>query len=254
MALTLAGHVLMFGRVDQDALMSGFVRDFDIERGYGGGMVELIGKVRNGANWRSTAEALFGGTGSCGNGSAMRVAPLGAYFHDDADEVVDHAAAAAGVTHMHPEGVAGAVATAVATAMVASARVEGRRPEPDELLSKALAVVDGTEVGNGLRWARDLGMVHPTVAADILGSGHRITCQDTVPFCLWVAAWHLADYPAAIAACVDARGDVDTTCAITGGVVAAFTGLGTRDGAIGVPEEWLQQREPLPPLHSTPTP
>jgi ADP-ribosylglycohydrolase len=35
-------------------------------------------------------------------------------------------------------------------------------------------------------------------------------------------------------------GDVDTTCAITGGIVAAYTGLD------GIPADWLSAREPLP--------
>jgi ADP-ribosylglycohydrolase len=64
--------------------------------------------------------------------------------------------------------------------------------------------------------------------------------QDTVPFALWVAARYLDDFPSAVAACVDAGGDVDTTCAIVGGVVAAYTGTG------GIPPRWLAAREPLP--------
>ncbi|REK91595.1 ADP-ribosylglycohydrolase family protein [Streptomyces inhibens] len=35
-------------------------------------------------------------------------------------------------------------------------------------------------------------------------------------------------------------GDVDTTCAIAGGVVAARTGVAA------LPEEWRERREPLP--------
>ena len=64
--------------------------------------------------------------------------------------------------------------------------------------------------------------------------------RDTVPFALWVAARHLDDYPAAITACLSAGGDVDTTAAIAGGVVAAYTGVG------GIPAAWLAAREPLP--------
>jgi ADP-ribosylglycohydrolase len=65
--------------------------------------------------------------------------------------------------------------------------------------------------------------------------------QDTVPFAVWVADRFLDDYPAAIAACIAAGGDVDTTCAIAGGIVAAHTGVA------GIPPAWLAAREPLPP-------
>ena len=66
--------------------------------------------------------------------------------------------------------------------------------------------------------------------------------HDTVPFTLWAAATYLHDYPRAIIACVEAGGDVDTTAAIVGGIVATFTGLGER----GIPRDWLAAREPLP--------
>nr|WP_049793751.1 ADP-ribosylglycohydrolase family protein [Hoyosella subflava] len=68
-----------------------------------------------------------------------------------------------------------------------------------------------------------------------------MTAQDTVPFALWAAATHFDDYPAAIAACIEADGDIDTTSAIVGG--AAHTGTASRTG---VPEAWLTAREPLP--------
>jgi ADP-ribosylglycohydrolase len=67
-----------------------------------------------------------------------------------------------------------------------------------------------------------------------------------VPFAVWTAATFLEDYPAAITACVQAGGDVDTTAAIVGGIVAAYTGTGHRPGAIGVPPAWIDTREPLP--------
>jgi len=57
---------------------------------------------------------------------------------------------------------------------------------------------------------------------------------------LWAVARFPGDYPAAIRACVRAGGDMDTTAAITGGIVATRTGLG------GIPASWLQAREPLP--------
>src|SRR5262245_42866292 len=51
--------------------------------------------------------------GSYGNGSAMRVSPVGFAF-DDLDEVLARAELSAAVTHNHPEGVRGAQATAAA--------------------------------------------------------------------------------------------------------------------------------------------
>jgi ADP-ribosylglycohydrolase len=55
-----------------------------------------------------------------------------------------------------------------------------------------------------------------------------------------VAARHLDDYPAALRACVAVGGDMDTTAAIVGGILAAHTGLHA------IPAQWISSREPLP--------
>ena len=69
----------------------------------------LVPLIRGrGAPWRTVASQAFGGEGSMGNGGAMRVSPVGAYFAEDLDAVVEHAAASAMVTHAHPDGRAGA--------------------------------------------------------------------------------------------------------------------------------------------------
>src|SRR6266702_4470176 len=63
--------------------------------------------------WHAGA-AQFGGRGSHGNGGAMRVAPLGAYYFGNPARAAAEAAAQAEVTHANIEGIAGAVAVAVA--------------------------------------------------------------------------------------------------------------------------------------------
>ena len=49
--------------------------------------------------------------GSFGNGSAMRVSPIGMYFRDD-NEVIEQAKLSAACTHNHPMGIKGAQAVA----------------------------------------------------------------------------------------------------------------------------------------------
>jgi ADP-ribosylglycohydrolase len=118
--------------------------------------------------------------------------------------------------------------------------------EPLELLDAVLAYQVDSQVKAGLELARRLlerpgtASVSVSEAAYELGNGSRVLAQDTVPFALWAAATHLTDYRAAVLACVEAGGDVDTTAAIVGGVVAAAVG---RDG---IPPEWLTHRERLP--------
>ncbi|MGW1187032.1 ADP-ribosylglycohydrolase family protein [Streptomyces sp. NPDC002559] len=221
------------GRVEQDRLALCFALTYEADqaRGYGHGMHMLLPQLLAApADWRTLAPGLFEG-GSLGNGAAMRVAPLGAYFHRDVGFVAEQATLQATVTHAHPEGIAGAVAVAVAAALT----VRGE--------FTLAAVADRTPEGlvhDGLRRAVDVPFTtEPWKAADLLGNGQRVRADDTVPFALWTAARHPGDLEAALWATAEGLGDVDTTCAITGGVVGAATGT---DGA---PEPWLRRRESL---------
>lgn len=111
------------GTADQDLLAASFASHHDFDPGYGPSMNRLLHLVRAGDSWRELAGGLFDGQGSWGNGAAMRVAPLGAWFAGDLTEAARQAALSAEVTHVNPEGVAGAVAVAVAAALAA-------RPDP----------------------------------------------------------------------------------------------------------------------------
>ncbi|CAM5661304.1 hydrolase [Streptomyces avidinii] len=170
----------------------------------------------------------------------MRVAPLGAWFHDDVKAAAEQARLSALATHAHPEAVAGAVAVAVAAALTAAGESQSAPPRA-EFLREVAAYVPRSDVGSGLRVAAGFP-AHTSVrhAASVLGSGWRISAPDTVPFALWSAAGHLDDLPEALWQTVAGWGDRDTTCAIAGGVVAARTGTGA------VPAEGLAAREPLP--------
>ncbi|GAB4455215.1 MAG: hypothetical protein OHK0029_10950 [Armatimonadaceae bacterium] len=75
--------------------------------------------VRDGVAWQTAARSVFDGQGTYGNGAAMGVSPLGAYFADDMDAVVQNAILSAEVTHIYHKGIAGAVAVAVAAAIAA---------------------------------------------------------------------------------------------------------------------------------------
>jgi len=63
-----------------------FIKNFDPSRGYGLGPPLVFRWISSGEAWDKASEKLFGGEGSFGNGSAMRVAPIGCFYHDDPDK------------------------------------------------------------------------------------------------------------------------------------------------------------------------
>ncbi|MFF5564695.1 ADP-ribosylglycohydrolase family protein [Streptomyces sp. NPDC012623] len=235
-AMALAVHRVLdeCGAIDQDRLALAFALTFEADpgRGYGYGMHLLLpALLGEPESWRTLAGGLFDGEGSLGNGAAMRVAPLGARFAADLGLVAEQAARSAEVTHAHPQAVAGAVAVATAAALSVRSALT------------VAAVAEATPEGpvrDGLARAAELPFTtEPRAAAELLGSGSRIRADDTVPFAVWTAARHRDDLAAALWATAEGGGDTDTTCAITGGIVAARTGLG------GVPAIWRARREPL---------
>ena len=128
MACSVVEQLREHGGIDQDRLAATFAQRCEPDRGYGAGAVVILHQIRDGLPWRQAAAAAFGGQGSCGNGAAMRVAPLGAYHPDRPNVAAEHAIRSAEVTHAHPEGIAGAVLVAVAAAHAAAARLGGARP------------------------------------------------------------------------------------------------------------------------------
>ena len=102
MALSVVSVLAEADGIDPEELAQSFALHYDPRRGYGAAMHGLLPQFGGGGDWRELAPALFGGRGSFGNGAAMRVAPIGAYFADDLEAVVEHAARSAEVTHAHP--------------------------------------------------------------------------------------------------------------------------------------------------------
>ena len=181
----------------------------------------------------------FSGTGSMGNGGAMRVAPLGAYFADDLDSTLRaEAILSASVTHAHREGKAGAVAVAAAAATAWKLRGESRETAGPALMQEAFRLTPEGETRDGIGRAMRLAFItSPTLAAKILGNGSAVTAPDTVPYCLWSAARHLDDYKEALVSTITGDGDCDTNAAIVGGIVALHVGME------GIPAEWRAARE-----------
>jgi ADP-ribosylglycohydrolase len=197
--------------------------------------------VKQGLDWRTASRILFRGMGSFGNGGAMRVAPLGAFFADQpVDLVRDQAKRSAEITHAHDEGIAGAIAVAVAAALAWQAPKDDTALGPDWIAAVRDAVPAGytrDAIGEALDVPADATIVD---AASALGNGSGVTAPDTVPLCLWLVAHAADDFEQAMWRTVSALGDRDTTCAIVGGVLAL------RTGREGIPLRWLQSREKLP--------
>src|SRR6185436_8927796 len=90
-------------------------------RGYGATAHRILRSIASGTHFRKISPFVFDGQGSLGNGGAMRAGVIGAYFAEDpAQIIVEQARLSAEVTHTNPEGMAGAIAVALAAAWAAT--------------------------------------------------------------------------------------------------------------------------------------
>ena len=137
---------------------------------------------------------------SFGNGSAMRVSPVGLYA-STLEEALELARISASVTHDHPEGIKGAQAIAACVYL----RKAGRN---EEEIKKYVVQEFGYDLDIRLEDIRD----HYTF---------DVTCQGTVPESI-IAFMESTDYESAIRLTVSLNGDADTMGAITGGIAEAF--------------------------------
>ena len=241
MALGIFDVLESHGGIDPDRLAERFAQRYqaDPQRGYGGAAHGILRAIGMGFPWQKASSSVFSGEGSLGNGGGMRSAPIGAYFADDIDQVIEHARRSAVVTHYHPEGQAGAIAIALGAAYTCQRSLGGVSVGSD-LLSFVSEHMPHGATRDGIEYARTmLKDASVALAAEALGTGELVTAPDTIPFALWCAHHHLDSFEDAMWATVSGLGDRDTTCAMVGGIVVMSVGVE------GIPESWREAREPL---------
>ena len=233
MAIGIFQILEKYGEINQGALARVFAENYalDWHRGYGGTAHSILRSIGEGQNWREAASGAFDGMGSMGNRGAMRVAPVGAYFADDMDKVLYHARASAEITHAHIEGIAGAMAVAAASALLLNKKLGRYGGEGEDFLRDVADKLPESDTRYKILSAVSVKKESSIdFAVSMLGNGIRLTAQDTVPFCLWCAAYFYTSVEEALWTAVSALGDRDTICAIVGGMVSLF--------ADELPQQW----------------
>ena len=161
-------------------------------------------------NWviRSQRTGDYTPYNSCGNGSAMRVGPVGWAF-DTPGEVMRYARMSAECTHNHPEGIKGAEAIAICIFMA-------RKGQPKERIMACME----REFGYDLSLSID--ELRPRYSWGGLDNGtDGGTCQGSVPQAIR-AFIDGSNFEECIRNAVSIGGDSDTIGCITGAIAEAF--------------------------------
>lgn len=222
MAMGLARSLIAcHGRVDPQHLGDIFAAEYQSEpwRGYGAGPPRVFAEAARGTAYVDAAAALFGGSGSYGNGGAMRAAPAALVGSSDLAAVADLARAQARVTHAHPLGEDGAALLALAVAAVATAH----GTDPAASIAGTLVHLRTDPMASAARRAIELG---PTsdAAAVARELGHGISALEAVPAAIAAFLGAPDDPRAVLVRAVTMGGDTDTIAAMAGAVAGAHAG------------------------------
>lgn len=147
--------------------------------------------------------------GSFGNGSAMRVSPIG-WLNYSRNFILNSAEQTAACTHNHPEGIKGAQTVALAI-HVANA---GRRCNQTTTVN----------VKNVIKECVEFSGYNINLRREYVINRFDETCQGTVPVALWVISQSIS-FEDAIRRAVSLGADADTLGAIVGSIAEAIWGI-----------------------------
>jgi poly(ADP-ribose) glycohydrolase ARH3 len=238
MAIGLAESITQVGRLDPQHLGDTFRANFRREpwRGYASGPPTVFSLVeRRGMSYSEAARSLFGGQGSFGNGAAMRIAPVGLFFHDSPD-LYEQVRTSASVTHVHPIGVDGTAVLAWAVAQ--AVRLDPGEPFPLEPFSQGLIDFARTpEIRDKMVLVRSLIAedIPPRDAARRLG--RSVAVHESMPFAIYAFLRYPQSFERCLFCAILNGGDRDTLGAMACAVSGAYLGVEA------IPWAWREKLE-----------
>lgn len=235
MTMALARSLVERGRLDGEDLAQRFARLWQEGRIIGPGLAssEAAGRILSGVEWYKAGCP----EGRAGNGTAMRVAPVGLLRFDDPEALIEDARTQSIITHTDKRAVAGAVVIARAVSLCLQA--DGLDTEEFVAEMARVARLDCPELAEYLEklpaWleAPREEAVGEIVRAGQPGFTGSIVTPFVVPTVLASLYSFLRspdDYQESVACAIGFGGDTDTLGAITGAVSGARLGEGALPG------------------------
>jgi len=239
MTLAVAESIIQCSGVTPEDIANQFSLTCDLTRGYAIGTIKAVLALRAGMKWYEVARIVFE-NGSFGNGAAMRVSPVGLFYHHDLEGLRKAAMEQANITHAHPLGQWGAVMQACSVGLAVS-------QNPNAPFKKEQMVTDLREIlwGGPIEYMKALNKIEEMVAQGkklksrevVQSLGNGVEAHFSVPSACYIAITYSPDFCDAIRAAISLGGDTDTIAGMVGAIVGAHV------GEKGLPVEWIDQLE-----------
>jgi len=204
--LTIAIADCILNSKDYEKTVKKYGRNYPFA-GYGGSFKMWLAGMKNGPY------------NSWGNGSAMRVSPIGFAF-DTEEKILEEAKKSAAITHNHKEGIKGAQAIAMSIFLARKGKTKA-----------AIKAYIAQQFGYDLN--RTIATIRPNYEFDV-------SCQGSVPESI-IAFLESENFEDAIRTAISIGGDSDTIASMTGAISEAYYQ--------SIPQELIEKANSYLPKH-----
>ncbi len=242
MTLALAESIVQTGGVNPEDIAKHFSLQCDLSRGYAIGAIKAVLALRAGLKWHQVSRIVFE-NGSFGNGAAMRVSPVGLFYHHNPDSLEEAATKQANITHTHPLGQWGAVMQASSVGLAVN-------QNPKAPFQKEQMITGLREIlwRGPIEYIKALNKIEEMLAQGkkleaekvVQSLGNGVEALFSVPTASYIAITYSPDFCDAIRAAISLGGDTDTIAGMVGAIIGAHV------GERGLPTEWIEQLEDGP--------
>ena len=224
MMIGVAESLIWAGGFDGTHMAHTFIKNYELEpfRGYGPGPPCVFRWIRAGEAWDKAAQKLYHG-GSYGNGSAMRIAPIGVFYHDNPDRLREVAHESSRITHAHSLGREGASLQAYAIALATNLE-PSLALNRDDFLARLIDYTQDEVYRQKLNNVKGL-LDKPDKAKVIIELGNGIEAFNSVPTAIYSFLAHPDSFAEAVLYAISLGGDTDTIGAMTGAISGAYVGI-----------------------------
>jgi len=239
MTIGVAESLMKSKGFDGDHMTQIFTKNYEAEpwRGYGPGPPIIFGMIRSGESWCNAANRLYRG-GSFGNGSAMRVAPVGLLYSRKLETLREIAYQSSSITHSHELGKEGAALQACAVALALNTPSD-EDIDREAFLSRLQNFSRNQLYKEKTARIREL-LVEQDKAKVVAVLGNGIEAPRSVPTAIYCFLRQAQSYKDTVTYAVSLGGDTDTIAAMAGAISGAYLGIEA------IPSEWrakLENRE-----------
>jgi len=237
MMIGVAESLIVNEGFDGSHMAQTFIKNYEREpwRGYASGPPRVFRWIKSGVAWNEASKKLFGDSGSYGNGAAMRVAPVGLFYHDDLEQLRAVAYGQSQITHAHELGKEGALLQAYAVALATKADPSFEL-DSSVFLKKLRSFTRNEVYRQKLERAWELlGETNKVMVVRELGNG--IEAHSSVPTAIYSFLRHPNSFEECVLYAISLGGDTDTIGAMSGAISGAYHGVEA------IPERWKSKLE-----------